>query len=1065
MNTSHDDDRSPWSEPDEPPSFLAARSIKRQLLEELSEPSGGPSNADLADLLGRWPTDATQDSDVAGLLFQDFRNRSVRGEPISRAEYEQDFPEHRDSLENLLRRQDLLRSVTSISEPSVPTLALPKIGDELFGYRLREQLGQGAFARVFLAEQSELADRRVALKTSDLSGSEPQTLAQLQHTNIVPIYSVHEDVSAGIRAVCMPYFGGASLSQVLHAVWKKTCHPTSGAEIVEALADFDPRRAGGVSPPVDSAESETNHSSQTGGLTPPARLKISRLNFPGACAWIIARLADGLQHAHDRGVLHRDIKPGNILLGADGTPMLLDFNLSHDENQSHAQVEAALGGTVAYMAPEHLRALSRRTKELVAQVDERSDLYGLGMVLFEMITGHNPFENSVSYAPIPILVEAMATERSRSIPSLRQFREDVPWGLESIVRKCLQPDATTRYQHASELAEDLDRWLEDRPLRHAPELSRVEQFQKWTRRHPQLAMSGLISITAVSLLTFGWLVLMGTQARLSAAQSRVAETEGAEARELQHRFEQGTLKALCLLNTHSDLQDHAEQGRQVCEETLALFGILNDPNWQDRAAWKRLSATEQRKLSEDARELLLLLAGAADSRPVSGKALAAGSSETTPVTSAMPLNRLELLDRAAAIRDLPSSAAVWRTRAALLRQLGEVEQANTADQQANEIPPTSAQDFYLLATTHLQSGEPDRYALATRELREALQRDPRHYWSWMQKGLCHLELGESQLALADFGVCVGLWPEFAWGHFNRAFTLDQLGQKAAAIADYSAALDRDPELLAALRNRGMAHLELGQHADALADFDRMLSALGERGGTSPPVVREHAETTGGLTPPRSPEFIVLHALRGQALAGLNRHDEADAAFDIALKSDNLVTLSPTQQHQLLCSYGFAVSARRPGDADKAFARIPSDDPRYPEALYGRGLLAANANRLERAAELFAQALDQRPSFGEARRFRAILLARLNRITESLTEINTALQAAPKSGATLYAAACVTALAAEQAPTPVSARQAADESIRLLRQALANGYGQHAAADDDLKAIRQHPEFERLLMKH
>ncbi len=1068
-------------------SILSTRNFQRQLLVELAEPTG-PTPSELADLLGHQPQETGSESDIAGEMFQDFRNRSQHGQPISQLSFDQIAPGQRDSHDSFVRRQDFLRTVTWVSDSKAPTLDSPKVGQELFGYRLLQQLGQGAFARVFLAEQSELADRRVALKTSDLSGSEPQTLAQLQHTNIVPIYSVHEDVAAGIRAVCMPYFGGASLSQVLHAVWKKSSHPTSGAEIVAALQSFDPTDVTGrVSGTALAAGDSRGHDTtpvasaiplteNAGRLMPVARL--ARLNFPSACAWIIARLADGLQHAHDRGVLHRDIKPGNILLGADGTPMLLDFNLSHDENQSHAQVEASLGGTVAYMAPEHLRALSRRTRELVALVDERSDLYGLGMVLFEMITGHNPFENSVSYAPIPILVEAMATERSRSIPSLRLYRDDVPWGLESIVRKCLQPDAVTRYQHASELAEDLDRWLEDRPLRHAPELSRVEQLQKWTRRHPQLAMSGLISITAVSLLTFGWLLLLGTQARLSAAQARVVETEGAEARELQHRFEQGTLKALCLLNTHSDLRDHAEQGRQVCQETLALFGILDDPNWQDRAAWKRLTATEQHKLSEDARELLLLLAGA-DSKNLKSEIsnLKSQISNFQFPISNFQSSPLHLLDRAAAIRDLPPSAAVWRTRAALLRMLGETEQADAADQKANEIPPTSAQDFYLLATTHLQSGEPDRYALAIRELREALQRDPRHYWSWMQKGLCHLEQGEPQLALADFGVCIGVWPEFAWGYFNRAFTLDQLGQKAAAIADYSAALDRDPELLAALRNRGMARLELGQHAGALEDFDRLqpaplsgtaLAAGGSRVelNSESPVASAMPlkEATGGLIRrggPRSPESVVLHALRGQALAGLNRHDEADAAFAFALNSEHLATLPPAQQHQLLCSYGFAVSVRRPGDADKAFARIPSDDPKSPEALYGRGLLATNANRLERASELFAQALDQRPTFGEARRFRAILLARLNRINEALTEINTALQAAPKSGATLYAAACVTALAAEQAPTPAAARQAANESIRLLRQALANGYGQHAATDEDLKAIRHHPEFERL----
>ncbi len=635
MDTSHENDRVAWLDSDEPASYLEARSIKQQLLQELTE-SAGPSNAELADLLGRWPTDAAKDPDVAGMLFEDFRNRSLRGEPISRAKYDQEYPEHRDSMASLFRRQDVLRSITSVSEPSVPILALPKVGDELFGYRLRSQLGQGAFARVFLAEQSELAGRLVALKTSDLTGSEPQTLAQLQHTNIVPIYSVHEDTAAGIRAVCMPYFGGASLSQVLSAVWKKTDQPMSGTEIVDALRQFVPtdatRRvsgkalAAGVSPiqsttqhdtvPVASAIPLTDNAKR---LTPVAPLKIAELDFPRACAWIVARLADGLQHAHDHGVLHRDIKPANVLLGADGTPMLLDFNLAHDENQSHAQVEATLGGTVAYMAPEHLRALNIRSPELIALVDERSDLYGLGMVLFEMITGHNPFEQSLSYAPMPILVEAMATERARSIPSLRQHRDDVPWGLESIVRKCLQPIASMRYQQASELAEDLDRFLNDRPLRHAPELSFTEQFQKWTRRHPKLASSGLVTIAASITLTLGWLILAGTQARLSAAQARVLETAGAEARELQQHFERGTLKALCLINTHSDNRDHAAEGRQICQETLGLFNILNNPDWQLQPAWNHLTHSEQHKLAEDARELLLLLAGAnSDHREVSG---------------------------------------------------------------------------------------------------------------------------------------------------------------------------------------------------------------------------------------------------------------------------------------------------------------------------------------------------------------------------------------------------------------------------------------------------------------
>src|SRR3954452_7379068 len=97
--------------------------------------------------------------------------------------------------------------------PRVP--GLPAMSDDIFHFRLRRELGRGAFARVFLAEQADLAGRPVVLKCTTIEGSEPQTLAQLQHTNIVPIYSVHEDRAAGLRAVCMPYFGGASFAQVL----------------------------------------------------------------------------------------------------------------------------------------------------------------------------------------------------------------------------------------------------------------------------------------------------------------------------------------------------------------------------------------------------------------------------------------------------------------------------------------------------------------------------------------------------------------------------------------------------------------------------------------------------------------------------------------------------------------------------------------------------------------------------------------------------------------------------------------------------------------------------------
>src|SRR5438132_9876091 len=123
----------------------------------------------------------------------------------------------------------------SLSQSQGSRLQLPQNGEEVFGFRLHHELGHGAFARVFLAEQADLADRPVVLKVSPIDGDEPQTLAQLQHTHIVPIHSVHEDQQKGLRAVCMPYFGGASLSRVLELLWRETDRPTQGQQLVRAL--------------------------------------------------------------------------------------------------------------------------------------------------------------------------------------------------------------------------------------------------------------------------------------------------------------------------------------------------------------------------------------------------------------------------------------------------------------------------------------------------------------------------------------------------------------------------------------------------------------------------------------------------------------------------------------------------------------------------------------------------------------------------------------------------------------------------------------------------------------
>ncbi len=318
----------------------------------------------------------------------------------------------------------------------------------------------------------------------------------------------------------MPFFGGAALSRVLGAIWVETSQPTSGTQLVRTL-EF-------VKPP--SLQDLAAHApSESSAQSPLARLRQS--SYIQATLWIGACLADGLHHAHQRGILHRDIKPSNILLGADGQPLLLDFNLSADVKDATPSPTAALGGTVAYMAPEHLRAMASRDPALARKVDRRSDIYSLGMVLYEMLVGHKPFDQSASYAPMPALIEAMAVERAQVTPSVRERRPDVPWGLESIIAKCLDPNPARRYQQADHLAEDLRALHDDRPLRYAPELSRSERLRKWTRRHPRLATTlsvGTIATVLLGVLGAGLAAAwVGWQATRAARVRRAARTVAA----------------------------------------------------------------------------------------------------------------------------------------------------------------------------------------------------------------------------------------------------------------------------------------------------------------------------------------------------------------------------------------------------------------------------------------------------------------------------------------------------------------------------------------------------------
>jgi serine/threonine protein kinase/predicted Zn-dependent protease len=436
--------------------------------------------------------DLSEDTIVA-LAYEEFCLREEDEEAQDPAEFLARFSQVAVPLRRVLEIHQLVGSgstATALFSESTSlggsAGAFPEAGQMIAGFHLVEELGRGAFARVFLARERQLADRPVALKVTRRGSREPQTLARLQHTHIVPVHSHRIDRMTGLHLLCMPYFGRTTLAQVLSDCRQRDVR--SGEALVEAIDRLEP---GDGVPAGPSA----------------GRAALTLRTYDQAIAWWGARLAEALAHAHDRGVLHRDVKPSNVLVTSDGMPMLLDFNLAREPvaGDGAAADAATLGGTVDYMAPEHLRALAEGGPE---SVDGRSDIYSLGVVLFEALTGQRPFASPRRGSSVVEALLRAADERRRATPRPRALEPEVPPALDAIVNRCLEPEPEGRYPTAVELAADLQAVSKDLPLPHSrePWTSRVTGWLRRRRRRLAMASAVLVALGATLLAGLGILL-------------------------------------------------------------------------------------------------------------------------------------------------------------------------------------------------------------------------------------------------------------------------------------------------------------------------------------------------------------------------------------------------------------------------------------------------------------------------------------------------------------------------------------------------------------------------------
>jgi tetratricopeptide (TPR) repeat protein len=778
---------------------------------------------------------------------------------------------------------------------SAPQLVL---GD----YRLLRELGRGGMAVVYEAEQVSLR-RKVALKVLPLAGvldsnrlqrfqNEAQAAAHLQHPNIVPVYAVGCD--AGVHYYAMQYVEGQSLA----------------ARIADRRSALGSRNAG---------EQEA-----TLARAAPARCSREGRLWYSDVARLALQAAAGLDHAHQLGVVHRDVKPGNLLVDAAGHLWIVDFGLARFAAGADLTTTGELLGTVRYMSPEQAQA--RR-----APIDHRTDVYALGATLYELCTLQPAFPGDDPRQVLDDIVRREPRPPRRLDPAL-------PRDLETIVLKAMEKDAARRYATAQEMAEDLARFLDDRTvLARRPSLA--ARAARWSRRHRPL-------VAAASAVLFLLMMVLAVAAAWIAQEER--RTSAALAR----------------------AERNLDSAHQAVTEFLVQMGI------RDRRD-APLPSPARRALLDKA--LLFYRSFLLDRRDPDAHV------ERGDILIALNHDQeaLAAYDQALGLDRLHVKAHVGRGIA--LDGLGRPDEALSAFGRAVEIRPGHAEAYFHRGSGLRERGHLDA-ALA--DLDRALALTDRHPWAHNNRGLTLHALGKPDAALEAFARsidvhpmavephlnraavlnetgrhdeallavdrAIALEPDGARGHYNRAIILENMKRLDDAVRAYDQAVAADPKLMEAHLNRGALLADLGRNEESLRDAEQACQL--------------------------APGDGLAHFNRGCALAALEQLDEALGAFDRSCE----LTKDAVESSKI--HFRRSSVLRRQGRSEDALAALDqalTGDPRPAQVNYERGVVLAELGRKQDAVNAYAAAVATDGKHALACHDLGAVLLELQRFQESL----------------------------------------------------------------------------------
>ncbi|HMF12950.1 MAG TPA: tetratricopeptide repeat protein, partial [Gemmataceae bacterium] len=453
---------------------------------------------------------------------------------------------------------------------------------------------------------------------------------------------------------------------------------------------------------------------------------------------------------------------------------------------------------------------------------------------------------------------------------------------------------------------------------------------------------------------------------------------------------------------------------RIGQSALKRYDVLEDADWQEQSAFQSLPAEDQARTREDVGELLALLA------------------QARLLQSAYPMDparRAELVREALHFNERAQTCypadetprSLWSQRAEAMRSLGRSEEADRLQKRADETPLRIARDYYTSAVELLSR---QHYADALSLLRQANQRDPKHFWVWMLMGRCHYYLGQDGDALGCYSACTPLEPRFPWIYFSRGIVELRARMHARALADFDKTIELQPDLADAYLHRAMAHQRLKEFAPAVADAQKALE-LG--------------------SPPLRCRFLLadLRDSTGDRPGASRERQEA-------------MRQQPTDADSWVAR-GLARIEADPKGALEDFNHALAINPRYPQALQNKiSVLQERLGRGKEAVEVLNFAIEISPDSVDLLGGRGIQLARMGQREAAHKDAEACLRLHDYPF-TKYQVAGIYALTSKTHPDDRK------KALSLLFEALKEGSGfEYLEHDSDLEPIRNAPEFKTLV---